>query len=122
MTPAAPTMGPSHPKWAEFLADLGGPKGCDFRKDASGRSTWKCDGTVKRPICRRTLKRYDVDVAGSLKLFVRHGGYCDCEVVFNVDRNVRDNQSRGVRHVAVKFDDRGRSPVKRRRARKGASP
>jgi hypothetical protein len=28
----------------------------------------------------------DVDVEGSLAYFEQHGGYCDCEILLNVDR------------------------------------
>src|SRR5262249_23932823 len=28
--------------------------------------------------------RFDVDVEGSLAYFEGHGGFCDCEIVFNV--------------------------------------
>jgi Protein of unknown function (DUF2695) len=96
-------MTPTHPRWVEFLTDLGGPKGCNFSKDASGRTIWECDGAIKRPICRRVLRRYDVDVAESLKFLAKHGGYCDCEVTFNVERSVGGDH-RGTRHVAVKVD------------------
>jgi Protein of unknown function (DUF2695) len=82
-------MAPSHPKWRAFAVALAGPEGCDFHKDSCGDPvTWKCDSNIKRPFCRRLLKKFGADVDGSLEFFAKHGGYCDCEVIFNVERGV----------------------------------
>jgi uridine phosphorylase len=44
-----------------------------------------CDGEPNRLKTTALLLDYDVDVAASLAYFEEHGGYCDCEVVFNVE-------------------------------------
>lgn len=81
--PAA--MTPKHPKWTEFAALMEGPQGCNFRKDDKGETTWDCNAKQERPIARRLLAGFDgVDVEKSLAYFDMHGGYCDCEIAFNV--------------------------------------
>lgn len=101
---AKPLMTPLHPKWSEFVTDLEGPNGCNFtrKKTKTKTYTWKCDSTAKRPICRRLLRRYGADVAGSLQFFAKHGGFCDCEVLFNVERGfLRSRHARTVRARAA---------------------
>lgn len=83
---AREAMTPSHPRWKEFVARLEGPEGCNFRlKDPKDRESirWTCaaDG---HPLATKILKAMRFDVARSIAYFREHGGYCDCEVVFNV--------------------------------------
>jgi hypothetical protein len=120
MKTTLPRMTPSHPKWKVFFADLEGPRGCDFRKNDAGKFTWKCDSTIKRSICRRLLKKHGAAVEESLKFFAEHDGYCDCEVVFNVRRSIRQRGARvRVRlpreRGAVQIGNGNRMVVKRRR-------
>lgn len=74
-----------HPRWKEFCATLGGPGYCDFTEDGK----WKCDSTTNRQFARKALAGMGFDEAGieaSLAYFETNGGYCDCEILFNVDR------------------------------------
>jgi hypothetical protein len=50
---------------------------------------WRCEGDqAKHPYARAILAKHfpGVDAAASIEYFEAHGGYCDCEVLFNVDR------------------------------------
>ena len=68
-------MTPQHPLWKEFthrLTDILSANGCTSKTD--------------RPCANRVLKTMiGVDVDGSLKYFEEHGGYCDCEILMNVE-------------------------------------
>ncbi len=65
-------------------------------KDAADKTVWRCDHTHKH--ATRILRAMGCDVPTSLSFFRENGGYCDCEVLFNVER-------------------RRRKPVRRRRPR-----
>lgn len=82
-TPIEPgyVMRPGHPLWRSFCTELGGPEFLDFK--ATG---WKCPHTIARPYARRILAKHGADVEASLNFFSSQGGYCDCEILFNVDR------------------------------------
>ena len=73
-------MTPKHEKWDEFCEELAGSNYCDFTED----DHWKCNGTLNKS--KEILSRYDVDIEASLDYFMENGGYCDCEVLFNVGR------------------------------------
>lgn len=76
-----------HPQWNEFAMILEGPDGCNFQKDNEGHITWNCTSRRDRPHARTILENWgDIDVEASLAYFDCHGGYCDCEILFNVDR------------------------------------
>jgi hypothetical protein len=82
-------MTPDHDRWEEFLDRLGGPEGCDFQENEDGPPTSICDPSdLTKPACRRIMRRMGLsrrEIAASLAYFEQHGGYCDCEVLFNVD-------------------------------------
>jgi hypothetical protein len=81
-------MSPGDPQWDRFYDLLQGPEGCNFHKaDVPGGFTWTCDCDVERPLTRKILEKYfpTHDVGASLAYFEQHGGYCDCEVIFNVE-------------------------------------
>jgi hypothetical protein len=74
-------MLPGNPRWGEFLDRLAGPEGCDFRADR-----WTCHNDTRAAqalLVRMGLS--DPAVKLSLAYYRDHGGYCDCEIVFNVD-------------------------------------
>jgi len=83
-------MTPQHPRWEEFIGRLKGPEGCGFREDKKGEWHWKCDSNdTSKPGATKILRRMGLtirEVAESLAYFEEHGGYCDCEILFNVDR------------------------------------
>ncbi|MGA2153701.1 MAG: DUF2695 domain-containing protein [Bryobacteraceae bacterium] len=62
-------------QWDEFIDGLLGAGGCD--------------GNSSVPIARRILAEMGLtptEVEQSISYFKRHGGFCDCEVVLNVDQ------------------------------------
>lgn len=74
-------MTPKHPRWNDFLQKL--QDACKVR-DSEGRVGWVCDGTTKN--ARRVLESMArIDVEKSLAYFQDFGGFCDCEIVYNVD-------------------------------------
>jgi hypothetical protein len=82
-----PVMMPRHPRWDEFIKRLNGPEGCNFRRETIG-AKWNCDASTRRPHARRILKRMgfdDLEILASLAYFSMHGGFCDCEILFNVE-------------------------------------
>ena len=81
-------MTPEHDQWDEFIEELSGPAGCDFRKDASGKTLWTCHGGNDKRLAEHILAEmgFDLDeIAASCLYFEDNGGFCDCEIVFNVD-------------------------------------
>ena len=79
-------MTPEHPKWEEFIGILEGPEGCNFR-EVDGTTLWDCAAGNSKEHAHRILGDFKppVDVWNSLRYFDTHGGYCDCEIIFNVD-------------------------------------
>lgn len=75
---------------------LEGPDGCNFvdSPDEPEGIHWDCDGTLK--LTRSWLRQYNLAVEANIAALEACGGYCDCEVVFNVvDRwadHLRDHQ------------------------------
>jgi len=81
-------MSGEHPRWREFRDLLQGLQGCNFREGSDGQITWQCNRGLERPRTRAVLEGMGFDqdfVERSLGYFAEHGGYCDCEVLFNVD-------------------------------------
>jgi hypothetical protein len=76
---------PRHPRWSEFLERLAGPEACNFQTDR-----WTCFGDVR--FTKRILRDMGLDepsIELSTAYFRDHGGYCDCEVILNVDTTRR---------------------------------
>ena len=75
-----------HPRWDEFEERLGGPEGCDFREDDDGEIYWRCSAHTRDQAVAilRDMGITDGDLLGTLDYFDEHGGYCDCEILFNV--------------------------------------
>jgi len=80
------TMTVKHPRWDEFCGELEGKKGCNFRQE-KGKTTWDCKGGDNKDFAKAILGEFgEVDLEKSLKYFDSKGGYCDCEILFNVNR------------------------------------
>jgi len=72
---------PGHPSWGEFIERLAGPEACNFHTDG-----WTCFGDLR--FTTRILREMGLDepsIDASAACFKGRGGYCDCEVIFNVD-------------------------------------
>ena len=68
-----------------LFAFLEGPEGCDFQMSNPhnpSTTTWKCNGTLK--MTGAWLSRHGLPVERVLTWLEQGGGYCDCEVLFNV--------------------------------------
>lgn len=95
-------MTPGHLRWGEFIQCLEGPEGCDFQGEYNDEGqlipdslTWECAGGEDKSKATAILKTMpEIDVTASLAFFEEHGGFCDCEIVFNVERNYRSRQVR----------------------------
>lgn len=72
---------PDSPRWDEFANALSAIGRCDG--DGTGESN---PGLVHRYAKVVMTNMGNVDIAGSLAFFKEHGGYCDCEILLNVDR------------------------------------
>jgi hypothetical protein len=71
---------PRHARWDEFLERLAGSGACNFQTDR-----WTCFGDMR--FTERILREMGLDeqsISVSTAYFRDHGGYCDCEVIFNV--------------------------------------
>jgi|HubBroStandDraft_3_1064219.scaffolds.fasta_scaffold1710055_1 hypothetical protein len=68
-------MTPEHPRWDEFCSELDHSIACDQCYD-------ECAGA------REILTKYAVDIDASVEYFREHGGFCDCEILMNVDSSV----------------------------------
>jgi Protein of unknown function (DUF2695) len=81
-------MTPSHPRWDEFIERLEGPEGCNFHENSNGEMVWSCTSDIDNPHARHILERMGgFDIEQSCEYFEHHGGYCDCEILFNVGGN-----------------------------------
>ena len=88
-------MTTEHPRWAEFAGRLGGPAACDFREQADGDVTWNCSAHTRDQAAAilRNMGASDSDLLATLDYFDEHGGYCDCEILLNVDAPLHADES-----------------------------
>ena len=82
-------MTPQHPRWEEFVCRLAGPgpEGIDFTVGPGvNQISSRCAGGEDKTYAHKLLTTiHGVDVEASLAYFEEHGGYCDCEILINVD-------------------------------------
>ena len=77
---------PGHERWNEFVERLEGPEGCWLRTNDDGAVIGDCDNGLERSTrILRAMGCNAAEVKVTLEYFRRHGGYCDCEVLLNVD-------------------------------------
>lgn len=55
----------------------------DFKEDANGKVTWVCNGDLQ--FSEQFCKENKVNWGMVKQILENHGGYCDCEVLFNVE-------------------------------------
>ncbi len=70
-------MTPNHRRWIEF-----------YNKLAEGVDNEGCSGDTDRNNARKVLKMMGFDnqsIEGSFKYFEGSGGFCDCEILLNVE-------------------------------------
>lgn len=96
-------MTPDNPRWEEFISRLEGPEGCNFQAEYDDEGevivdtvTWECGGGEDKSKAAAILNTMpEIDVAASLIFFEEYGGFCDCEIVFNVKERYRFEQIDG---------------------------
>lgn len=69
-----------HPQWDLFVMLLDAK--LDYNEDEHGKSTWDCNCTLNG--VETILQLMSMDIEKSIEYLQKHGGYCDCEVMFNV--------------------------------------
>ena len=74
-----------HSQWSRFIDLLRGKEGCDFQGEPP-KTTWRCLGYEDKSLSKSILLRFfpKVDIKSTMEYFERSGGFCDCEVVFNI--------------------------------------
>lgn len=94
-----------HPQWGLFANIL--IAALDF-EELSG--IFRCDGTFRRSVATLLFMTEldlvkDIDIDGTLQYFKENNGYCDCEVIFNIDWY--DEERKPLRHrYNMKEEDR----------------
>ena len=69
-------MDTRHPKWGEFVGRL-----------SKALETVPCKAGTNKDEAKKILKGYkDVDIKKTLEFFENNGGFCDCEILMNVDK------------------------------------
>lgn len=74
-------MNPEHKKWEEFIGKLEGEGRCNFQD--SPKLSWQCKNDHSFSV-KLLEEMGNIDVASSLEYFCNNGGFCDCEIIFNV--------------------------------------
>ena len=68
------------------MTRLEGPEGCNFKEGGGGEITWRCNGGRDKSLAVAIMKKIKgIDVERSIHYFEKNGGYCDCEILFNLD-------------------------------------
>lgn len=74
-------MNKNHPQWITFIEKL--EAACDFRATENNDFTWNCNHDHE--FSRKILTSFEnIDIERSIKFFEESGGFCDCEILFNV--------------------------------------
>ena len=81
---------PRSPRWSLFAKLLD-----DTMTEGLPKGTWRCGndgsgGSKHRYAVAVLTELGGIDIGGTLVFFRRHGGYCDCEVLLNVDLDLPD--------------------------------
>jgi Protein of unknown function (DUF2695) len=82
---------PKHKLWDVFIDRLTGPEGCNFREQTKGKEDyiWTCKGGMDQTFAKNILTKMGLTpdaVDETLQFCTEHGGHCDCEILFNVDK------------------------------------
>ena len=75
-------------QFEKFSELLEGKEGCNFTEKIMGNQkspTWKCYHDYR--FTKKILKKYfkDIDAKKFIEFCKKNGGYCDCEILFNVE-------------------------------------
>ncbi len=75
---------PRHHRWEKFIERLAGPEACNFQTDG-----WTCFGDLRFTTILLAMGLDDPSIDPFTACFKDRGGYCDCEVIFNMDHPCR---------------------------------
>lgn len=79
-----------NPRFSEFIDRLAGQGYCNFHYDKKENLKWTCDNsTDNKPMAYAVLTDMGLSFDGirkSFEFFEEHGGFCDCEIVFNCEK------------------------------------
>jgi hypothetical protein len=84
-------MTPNHERWDKFVEELIWRLNfLSVRED--GGNDWKnCNARENKPTARRILKEMGgFDIPASFAYFEANGGFCDCEILWNIYIPVED--------------------------------
>lgn len=80
---------PDHIRWQEFTEILGGEQYCNFREEIKGDPasiTWECSSLKDKPFAKAILENMgNINIDATMHYFESKGGFCDCEILLNVD-------------------------------------
>jgi len=78
-------------KLREFFKRLEGPEGCNFRKNDKDEIIWNCAGGTDQSLAIAILTDMGIGPktqSNFLALCYKHGGHCDCEILFNAEERI----------------------------------
>jgi len=84
-------------RWAEFFNRLKGSEGCHFRlldENKKDSWAWKCGGGTDQSLAKEILQHMGLGeraITSTLTPCQKLGGYCDCEIMFNVAPRIFPN-------------------------------
>ena len=72
--------------WGKFVELLEAK--VNFRKDYKGVTEWNCknDFTFTEKILKEKFPKYNL--LETLDYFEKNGGYCDCEILLNIEEGI----------------------------------
>ena len=84
---------PRSPRWSLFAKLLD-----DTMTEGLPEGTWRCgnddSGGSKHLYAEAVMAELGgIDIDGTLEFFREHGGYCDCEILLNVDPHLAEEQN-----------------------------
>jgi hypothetical protein len=88
--PIGEVMRPRHPWWTPFYNRLAGPEFCDFHCERKGDPEsfrFRCEGGRNKTFARQILQEMGFSkgqIEVSCTYFESRGGFCDCEIIWNV--------------------------------------
>lgn len=83
------TLTLAHPRYLEFLDLLSGPNGLDLQPDGSYDCAHGTDKTHATNALR-TMGFGDAEIASTLAYFEARGGFCDHEILLDVEPTAAD--------------------------------
>jgi hypothetical protein len=81
-----------HPQWNEFVGRLGQALNPQLNDDGQIVS-WSCETDLRRT--EAIVGEMGFDVEATLTYLTEHGGYCDCEVLLNVEAEAEHRRACG---------------------------